>query len=1111
MKNIYTFCISIILMICFVSLFNIKDVSAQKKNIGWTRITEGDFNIKGKRWIVPDSYEVIKAGFSEIKNNLRNIPFEQSEDARFHPAIIELPLPNGGYNSFYIVEYSMMEPELAAQFPEMKTFTIKGIDDPYATGKIDVTLHGFHAIVLTPRGDYYIDPYSSEERDIYISYFKSRIRPKTTFECLVTEVSGTPLIFNNSDLTGEFLRTYKLACAATGEYTAFHGGTVALGQAAIVTAINRVNAVYERDVSVRMTLVANNTSIVYTNSATDPYTNSSGSTMLGQNQTNLDAVIGTANYNIGHVFSTGGGGIAGLGVVCVSGNKARGVTGSSSPIGDPFYIDYVAHEMGHQFGGNHTFNSVTSNCGGGNRNGSTAWEPGSGSTVMAYAGICGADDLQPNSDDLFHTGSISEIANYTQSGNGNSCPVQTATGNTPPSVTVPSGGFTIPINTPFQLTGSATDINNPTSITYCWEEFDVGPSGSPNSPTGNAPIFRTFKPDTSSTRVFPKISDIVNNTQTIGEILPSYTRSLSFRLTARDNNAGGGGIGFSTITFNVNSGAGPFTVTSPNTNVNWNSSIPQTVTWNVANTNASPVNCSSVNIKLSTDGGYTYPYLLLSATPNDGSQSVSLPGVNTSLARVKVEASGNVFFDISNTNFTISNTNLPSIAHTPVTNQLKSGWPVSVDAVVSSIYPLDSVWVRWYKNSPAPVKSFKLINTSANNYSALFNSLNSDVIVGDIIYYKIFAQNNSAGHENDSTVLYNFQIIDNKLCEGFFSSTFPPSNWSLEYTGTVYWTRNTVSSYGIGTGSAKFDYWNASSGTVQSILTKTFENTLFGDSLKFDHAYAPYTDGSTDSLEILTSTNGGTSFTSLVRLWGNNSGGTLNTRAALGTAYTATSNEWQTKKYSVPAGTNKIKFRARSGFGNNFYIDSICILNNSVPIVSNIFLAQEGFCNSATGILSIRDTATIYLRSNNSPYGKIDSGKAIVDSVTLNCPVTFSNAVSGTYYIQIRHRNSLETWSKLGGESYTRGLSFSYNFTAAQTQAYGSNQILKGTKYCLYSGDVNQDGTIDGNDGVLIDNDAANFYTGYFATDLNGDGAIDGSDAVIANNNAANFVSAVTP
>ncbi|MCP4250319.1 MAG: hypothetical protein GY778_25025, partial [bacterium] len=320
---------------------------------------------------------------------------------------------------------------------------------------------------------------------------------------------------------------------------------------------------YERDVAVRMTLVANNDLVVYTNGATDPYTNNNGFAMLGENQSNVDAVIGNANYDIGHVFSTGGGGVASLGVPCRTSLKARGVTGLPSPNNDVFYIDFVAHEMGHQWAGNHSFNGSSGNCSGGNRNASTAYEPGSGTTIMAYAGICSPQNIQPNSDDHFHNISYQEIVNYITNSFGDNCDAPTATGNTPPT---PDAGdpFTIPINTAFELCGSATDPDGDT-LTYNWEQFNLGPTGHPNSPVGDAPIFRSFSSSLSNCRLFPQLSDLLNNTQTLGEILPSYARTLTFRMLVRDNRPGGGGADYDQVDVVVSDVGGPFLVTSPNT------------------------------------------------------------------------------------------------------------------------------------------------------------------------------------------------------------------------------------------------------------------------------------------------------------------------------------------------------------------------------------------------------------------------------------------------------------------------------------------------------------------------------------------------------------------
>ncbi len=300
-------------------------------------------------------------------------------------AVIGLPLPDGTLGRFSFVSSSVMAPELAAQFPQIQTYVGQGIDDRTATVRFDRTQFGFHAMILSVNGTVFIDPYQRGDTTTYISYRKSAYIPGADdrmVELGVEDAMGpTSPTAPPVTSTGPQLRTYRLALAATGEYTAFYGGTVPGAMAGIVTSVNRVTGVYEREVAVRMVLVANNSSLVYTDPITDPYTNNDGFAMLAQNQANITAVIGTANYDIGHVFSTGGGGVAGLGVVCAATQKARGVTGSGSPTGDPFDIDYVAHEMGHQFRGNHSFNGTTSSCGGGNRNASTAWEPGSGSTI----------------------------------------------------------------------------------------------------------------------------------------------------------------------------------------------------------------------------------------------------------------------------------------------------------------------------------------------------------------------------------------------------------------------------------------------------------------------------------------------------------------------------------------------------------------------------------------------------------------------------------------------------------------------------------------------------------------------------------------------------------
>ncbi len=643
--------------------------SSLAQSVIWSDVSEVDTPITGERWIEASSYRAVAVDQAALEAVLGAAPLENSANAQVANIILELPLPGGEFGRFRIEESPIMAPELAAKFPEIRTFRGQGIDDPAATTRFDLTPAGFHAKISSPSGSIYIDPMNRGDDIHHISYWtRATINPSASeFRCGVTGEPVAAELGHSSAANqrggtlpnGDMLKTYRTAVAATGEYTAFHSAgapTVAEGQAAIVTAMNRVNEVYERDLAIRMTLIPNNNLIVYTNGGTDPYTNTNGVAMLGQNQTNLDNVIGSANYDIGHVFSTGGGGVASLGVPCVNGSKARGVTGLGSPTGDVFWIDFVAHEMGHQWDGNHTFNGTAGNCAGGNRNGSTAYEPGSGTTIQAYAGICGSQNIQPNSDDHFHAISYQEIVNYITAGSGNSCDTPTATGNTPPSVEA-GPSYTIPINTPFELCGSATDPNLDT-LTYGWEQFNLGPAGAPNSPVGDAPIFRSFSPVLSNCRTFPQLSDLANNTQTLGEILPSYARTLTFRLMVRDNRAGGGGVDYDSTDVVVSDVGDNFRVTAPNTAVSWNGLDTETVTWDVAGTTSAPISCSEVDILFSADGGATYTETALLGTPNDGSEAIQVPDVDSTQTRLKVQCSGNIFFDISNADFTVDSTGI---------------------------------------------------------------------------------------------------------------------------------------------------------------------------------------------------------------------------------------------------------------------------------------------------------------------------------------------------------------------------------------------------------------------------------------------------------------------
>ncbi|MEP7263563.1 MAG: reprolysin-like metallopeptidase, partial [Bacteroidota bacterium] len=470
---------------------------ASQGNEWWSDISGAQARTSGETSIQTTTCRFLHLSLANMESYLSTSPMEFTDAARLKNVVLELPSPDGSFKRFRIVESPVCAPELAAKFPETRTWSGQGIDDATATVRLDVTPFGFHAMILSANGDIFIDPVNLQTTENYICYFrKDCIRRNQTSICgfnpedewNTKQIEELRAIYNNHHdeerSMGDNLRTYTLALACTGEYAAVFGGTVSGAHAAMVTSVNRVTGVYEKELAIRMTLIPNNDTLIYLNSATDPYDNNNGSTMLGQNQTIVSSRIGSANYDIGHVFSTGGGGIAGLGVVCTSAQKARGVTGLPNPVGDAFDIDFVAHEMGHQFGGNHTFNSVSGNCGGNNRHASAAYEPGSGITIMGYAGICSSDDLAAHSIANFHTISFDEIEDYTTFASGSSCPTTTATGNNPPTPALTDYHYDIPLMTPFTLTGIGSDPDGDT-ITYSWEEFDLGPGGAWNAPSGN--------------------------------------------------------------------------------------------------------------------------------------------------------------------------------------------------------------------------------------------------------------------------------------------------------------------------------------------------------------------------------------------------------------------------------------------------------------------------------------------------------------------------------------------------------------------------------------------------------------------------------------------------
>ena len=644
----------------FLILFSLIFINGFAQKNLWKVTSENEMRLLQKmdRGAMPISYKLFALNFNDLKAELSNVPLENLESN----IIINFPDAYGKLNNYKIYEAPVMDIALANKFPDLKSYIGKGIDDPSASIRFSVTMFGLHVMSLSGNsGMFYIDTYTKDLNN-YIVYNRSDISNSNIFNCMVSndEIANKVEEATTSLVNDGFFRQYRLAMACTIEYAAFHvnaagqnGGTLAQKKAAVLSAMvvtmARVNGLYERDMAVRMNLIANNDAIIFIDS--DDFTNEDGFVLLGENQTVINTIIGTANYDIGHVVSTGGGGVATLNSPC-TGSKARGVTGLPSPVGDAFDIDYVAHEMGHQFGAQHTYNN---SCGG-NISTSTSAEPGSGSTIMAYAGIC-APNVQNNSDVHFHAVSIAQMTAFVL-GTGGTCDQASLNGNNAPVVNA-GPDYTIPKGTPFILKPlSVTDANND-ALTYCWEQTDIQVSTQPPLQTAtNGPNFRSLPPTSAQERYMPVLSSVLaNNLAPTWEVISTVGRTFNFALTVRDNRTPNGGqTNRDNMIVTVSGTAGPFDVTSQNTSgITWQQGETKDIIWTVngANTLAGSAN---VDILLSTDGGLTFPTVLAAAVPNDGLQSITVPNVTSQTCRVMVKPTGNIYYDINTTNFLIGYT-----------------------------------------------------------------------------------------------------------------------------------------------------------------------------------------------------------------------------------------------------------------------------------------------------------------------------------------------------------------------------------------------------------------------------------------------------------------------
>jgi len=575
--------------------------------------------------------------------------------------IIEIPLPDGGMVRVTIKKNQIFAPEIAKKHPNIQSWSVTGKDDKGIAGVIDTTENGFHAMLLMPDGDIiFIDP--DKHSDQYLSFSKQQNTEHfhNSFQCkvhtkkplLTASPANKSVLGKSLEIPARNIIIYRLAIAATGEYTQYHGSADE-ALSAISTTINRVNEIYQRDLGIKFQLVGGK-NIIYTNPNNDPYTNNDLSSLKLENVDNLNnfGVLGSTQYDIGHVFSGANlGGLANLAAVCDNSRKAGGASGLSISEGEAFNIDVVAHEIGHQLGATHTFNSA---CGADQRTGITAVEPGSGSTIMAYAGFCSPNNLQSFTDAQFHAFSIFQIEEYTRKGGGQQCGREIGSSNRDPSVSAGSD-YTVPAITPFMLIANGSDSDGDT-LSYTWEQSDTGTESDVDVDTGDNALIRSQLANIHKTRYIPNLESLFNRVGKRGERLPVNDRDMNFMVTARD---GRGGLDFDEMKLKISGTGRTFSVTSHRFANTLFAGDQTTVTWDVAGTNLSPIDCHAIDIHVIQSDGTKQKLI---TTENDGEARFIVPKniAEMSDARLMLSCRNNLFFNVSQGKLTVVNNSMPA-------------------------------------------------------------------------------------------------------------------------------------------------------------------------------------------------------------------------------------------------------------------------------------------------------------------------------------------------------------------------------------------------------------------------------------------------------------------
>ena len=912
-----------------------------------------------------------------LKNVLAKAPKRLAAGEKSE-VIISFPNSEGKMENFKVRENSNFDPVLAAKYPNIKSYVGEGLEDSGSTIYFSISPLGLSSMeIYGDKSAVFIEPYT-KDLTAYAVYRKADKKSDlNTFECTVLDVAQKGIANNDSwalrpNADDAKLRTFRLALSSTGEYTTYFGGTKANALAAMNNTMTRVNGVFEKDFSARMVLIANNDAVIYTNASTDPYSPAAQlSNWNSQLQSTLTSVIGEANYDVGHLFgASGGGGNAGcIGCVCVNGSKGSGYTSPSDgiPSGDNFDIDYVAHELGHQFGGNHTFSHSNEGTG-------VNMETGSGSTIMGYAGIT-AQDVQPHSDSFFHAISIQQITNNIKA---KTCPTSTSTGNTVPTADA-GADYTIPKGTPFMLTGTGTDANGD-ALTYIWEQMNSASSsqtgaGSAASVTkATGPTFRSWTPQITPTRYFPRMASILTGaTTTAGteitvEALSNVARSYNFRFTVRDNKAGGSGNNSDDAVITVNGTAGPFSVSSQNSVTSYTGGTSQTVTWNVAGTTANAVNAANVDILWSTNSGTTWT-TLLSGTPNDGSQAVTIPNTSTTTGRLMVKGSNHIFFDVNNANITVNAGSGTTDTTPPTAPTLAASGTTSTSTNLSWSGATDVVGVAGYD----VYQGSSLIGSTASTTYTV-TSLTPSTTYSFNVKAKDAAGNVSTASNSVSVTTLAGTTVN------YCSAT--ATNTSDERIGNVkFGTINNTS-----TGTAGYENFTAISTDVMRGSAYTVSITPVWTSTKYNEAYAVYIDYNkdgdfTDSGELVwTKTGSQTSpVTGSITIPASATSGTTRMRVMM-------------KYNSVPSSScGSYTYGQVEDYTVNIVSSGRTGESDSVDLFTDIKL----YPNPARDILNISNTT-------NEEYKIFDmGGKTVISGKMERGSVNVSSLISGAYMIQI--------------------------------------------------------------------------------------------------------------